>query len=263
MDRTNPALMRRLVLNYHAVAGSGHGCADVDPIYGLDAPTLRTHLALIREMGLPVLPVQASAPLGSAGEALGVSLTFDDGHASDGEVVMPLLAEFGMSATFFVPSHLLRQDPGCAGRVRALTAAGHAVAAHGHRHRYLDGLAPAAQAEELRVSKALLEDHLGSAVRLFALPGGKYRPLTLDLARAAGYAHVLSTQFGVFDDGHPPFLLPRWTIKRGTSLSLLARVLAADPWTLRWQTGLYQAKRTLNRLLGNALTDRLHYLLHG
>jgi peptidoglycan/xylan/chitin deacetylase (PgdA/CDA1 family) len=254
--------MRRLVVNYHAVAGSGRGWIGVDPVYGLDEPTLRTQLALIRDMGLPVLPLDVPAPA-KAGELLSISLSFDDGHASDREVVMPLLAEFGMTATFFVPTHLLRSDPGCAGRLRELTAAGHVVAAHGHHHRYLDGLPAEMQAEELRVAKLLLEDHLGSAVRLFALPGGKYTPLTLDLAGAAGYHHVLSTQFGMYEADRPPFLLPRWTIKRGTPLPLFAGVLAADPLTLRKQAVLSLAKRAANRLLGNSLTDRLHYFLRG
>lgn len=263
MGRLFPAVMRRLILNYHAVAAAGASRTGMDPIYALDADVLRAQLGLIQSMGLPVLPLSGPSPPELEGGPLGISLTFDDGHPSDRDVVLPLLDEMGMVATFCLPTHLLDDDPGCAARVRALAAAGHAIAAHGHHHRYLDALPAGEQADELCVSKARLQALLGTSVPCFALPGGKYRRQTLQLARDAGYAHVLSTQFGCFEAGEPPFLLPRWTIKRSTSLPLLARVLAGDPWLLRRQAGYARVKRGVNRLLGNTLTDRLNYLLRG
>lgn len=253
--------MRRLILNYHAIADPARGLGDVDPVYGLGRAAFREQLAMIRDLGLPVLPL-CGPPAGQTEKgSLGLSLTFDDGHASDTEVVLPLLAEFGMCATFFVPAQLLVEEGAGRVRCRELIGAGHKVAAHGYRHRYLDGLPAAAQAFELQASKALLEDCLGQAVELFALPGGKYGRQTLRLARAAGYAHVLSTRFGFYEGAEAPFLLPRWTIKRGTSPRLLAQVLAQDMWTVRRQQGLAAVKRGVNGLLGNSLTDRLNYFL--
>jgi peptidoglycan/xylan/chitin deacetylase (PgdA/CDA1 family) len=64
-------------------------------------------------------------------------LVFDDGSASDREMVHPALADLDASATFaVVPERLGREGHLDPGDLAALADAGHEVLAHGRRHRY-------------------------------------------------------------------------------------------------------------------------------
>jgi peptidoglycan/xylan/chitin deacetylase (PgdA/CDA1 family) len=110
------------------------------------------------------------------------AVTFDDGY-DDVRAALPILATFGVAATFFVlpaviggtsrfnrggleSRHLSRAD------VLALRRAGHAIGSHGMRHADVRGLSDAELDDDLRRSQALLEDLLGEPVRHFAYPYG-------------------------------------------------------------------------------------------
>lgn len=57
------------------------------------------------------LPLAEFAELHSRGQLPrgAVAVTFDDGYACNGEVAMPLLAEFGIPATIFLPAELIER----------------------------------------------------------------------------------------------------------------------------------------------------------
>src|SRR3954451_23904838 len=77
----------------------------------------------------------------------GVALTFDDGpHPQGTPAVMEALAAAGATATFFLVGEQVERRPALAAE---LVAAGHEVALHGHRHRVLLRLRPAAVAADL------------------------------------------------------------------------------------------------------------------
>ncbi|MWG36699.1 polysaccharide deacetylase family protein [Halomarina oriensis] len=68
-------------------------------------------------------------------------LTFDDGYAADHDLIRPVLAERDARAVFaVVPSWVGKPGHLTAVELDALVDAGHEVAAHGRRHRYLQAL---------------------------------------------------------------------------------------------------------------------------
>jgi peptidoglycan/xylan/chitin deacetylase (PgdA/CDA1 family) len=75
-------------------------------------------------------------------------------------------------------------------QLREAANAGITVASHTHSHRVLATLDPAAQREELAVSKAFIEEQIRMPVRSIAYPVGGYKHFTEDtrrLAKSAGY----------------------------------------------------------------------------
>jgi polysaccharide deacetylase family protein (PEP-CTERM system associated) len=107
---------------------------------------------------------------------------------STGEL-LELLARHGVRGTFFTLGWVARSHPWL---VKRIAAAGHEVASHGYSHRRLSTMTPKQVREELRDSKASLEDVTGRAVYGFRapsfsiLPGGEW---AFDLLLEEGYRY--------------------------------------------------------------------------
>ena len=180
-----------------------------------------------------------------------VALTFDDGYVDNYETVLPLLQKLGIPATFFVTAGLIEMDPAVLDRFRFLYSgrsddvfrpmtwsqlremrdAGMDIGAHGYRHPNLTALSPGEVREDLKRSRGLIEDRLGSEVTTMAYPFGKpRRHVTPEVARIAGEVGFRAAgtvlHRGVRGDDHP-LQIPRFTIIRDTIDKLRARVTGA------------------------------------
>lgn len=81
--------------------------------------------------------------------------------------LLELLARHGAVGTFFTLGWVAERQPGL---VRRIAAAGHEVASHGWWHTQVTRLSPAEFREEVRTSRALLEDLSGQRVQGFRAP---------------------------------------------------------------------------------------------
>lgn len=123
------------------------------------------------------------------------AVTFDDALEQTGEVALPLLAERGMGASVFVATGLLgRPHPHVSGervmsasQVVDMAAAGVEVGAHSVDHPRLRDLSDVELADQLRRSRARLEDLLGRPVTTMAYPFGAHDERVVRAAREAGY----------------------------------------------------------------------------
>jgi peptidoglycan-N-acetylglucosamine deacetylase len=123
-----------------------------------------------------------------------VALTFDDGpHRQGTPAVLEILAARGARATFFLVGEQVERDPGLA---REITAAGHAVALHGHRHRNLLRVAPRALARDLDRAAAVIESATGQAVVRYRPPYGVFSAAGLVVARRRGWQPTLWSRWG-------------------------------------------------------------------
>jgi len=113
-----------------------------------------------------------------------------------GNEVSTFLEELGTAADVRMPSRdeqdaeLMTWD-----HLREVSRNAVAIGSHTHSHSVLAGLDLAAQKEELRVSKALLERNLGVEVRSLAYPVGLYEHFHVEskeLARQCGYQFAFS-----------------------------------------------------------------------
>ncbi|HEU4514605.1 MAG TPA: polysaccharide deacetylase family protein [Nocardioidaceae bacterium] len=161
-----------------------------------------------------------------------VVLTFDDGYDDFHGAALPLLERHGFSATVFVTTGWVR-DAGrhAAGRPLARTlswsqvaeaaAAGVEIGAHSHSHPELDQLPQRALQDELRTSKALLEDRLDGAVRSLAYPYGYSSRRVRAAAAAVGYDAAAAVANAVARDDADPFAVPRLTVRRSMTAETL------------------------------------------
>ena len=87
--------------------------------------------------------------------------------------LLELLARHGVHGTFFVLGWVAKRTPGL---VRRIADAGHEIGSHTWSHPRISALTPEQFREELRSSKAILEDQGGQAVVGFRAPSFSILP---------------------------------------------------------------------------------------
>src|SRR5207237_118692 len=113
------------------------------------------------------------------------------------------LADFGAPATFFIVGEIARHH---ADLVRAIHRAGHEVASHGWDHRRVLGMTPASFRDDIRKSKAALEDVIGAPVR-------GYRAPTFSVVRQTAWAlDVLAEEGMLYDSSIYPVRHDRYGV---------------------------------------------------
>jgi peptidoglycan-N-acetylglucosamine deacetylase len=132
--------------------------------------------------------------LSGQGDPGHVALTFDDGpDPASTPAFARLLAERGVTATFFLLGHMTARAPGLAAE---LAAAGHEIGVHGWAHRYLTLCGPRAAADDLRRATDAIAQATGTAPRLFRPPYGVLSGPGLVVARRLGLTPVLWGAWG-------------------------------------------------------------------
>jgi peptidoglycan/xylan/chitin deacetylase (PgdA/CDA1 family) len=179
---------------------------------------LREHAAVVSlEEGLRAL--DTTEPRGYDRESRRVAVTFDDGTADFNELVLPVLARYGVPATLYLATAFVEDRrpfpnegvPISWNALRDARSTGLvSVGSHTHRHALLDRLPPDAVDDELDRSIGLIGDRLGVAPADFAYPKALPGSPVADQAvrrrfRSAALAGSRPNEFGATD----PYRLAR------------------------------------------------------
>lgn len=187
-----------------------------------------------------------------------VAITFDDGYADNYEFAFPLLRKYRMPATFFVTAGLVNRDPRVRARfcelrrtstadirplewsqIREMRTACIEIGAHTYSHQNLIRLDQAEATKELRVSKQILEDELGTSIDLLAYPFGKPRrhfdQATVQAARDSGYSYAAAILSRAVKPTDSPLELPRFFATHASVADLVATVRGDWDYLGAWQ----------------------------
>lgn len=203
------------VLAYHSIDGSGSYMSTRPEMF-------REQMEWLRDHGYRALSMRQRFEQGTASGERTVVLTFDDGLANFAEAAWPVLREMSFSATTYVPTAFIGAEAAwypdyglprmpCMGwdALRAVRREGADVQSHARSHRDLTRLSRDERLEELRSSKAALEDGLGDPVEHLAYPFGTTSPEVREDAREAGYRSAVALGTGKWRPGTDPFGIPR------------------------------------------------------
>jgi peptidoglycan/xylan/chitin deacetylase (PgdA/CDA1 family) len=182
-----------------------------------------------------------------------VAVTFDDGYASTYEAVMALLRR-ELSATVYVTAG----EIGARNRLSHFRVAELAnmafveVGAHAVRHRRLDELRDGELGDEVRGSKASLEELTQVEVRSFAYPHGAHDRRARAAVIAAGYTSAAAVKNAVSHPDDDVFAIARWTVTPRTPAERIAEVLEGVSVPRAWAherriTRAYRAARRQRR----------------
>jgi peptidoglycan/xylan/chitin deacetylase (PgdA/CDA1 family) len=158
------------------------------------------------------------------GERVGkvVGITFDDGFHSVYANALPVLEEFGFSATAYFVS---RQVGGfnawdaavgvpyaaCMSKEEILewSGLGHEVGAHTQDHVHLTAIAPHEARRQIAEARFELEDIVGNEVDAFCYPYGQVTNKIRSMVEEAGYSSATTTRSGRAQSPDDMLLLPR------------------------------------------------------
>jgi peptidoglycan/xylan/chitin deacetylase (PgdA/CDA1 family) len=256
------AASRIVFLMYHELELAGRKLCQSEPGYVryiLPLETFRGQMSWMKQSGWRGL---------SVGEALhypaepSVCITFDDGCETDLIAAAPVLREFGFNATFYLTAGFL-DTPGYlkASQVRELDALGFEIGCHSMTHPYLSDLPQSELKREVVDAKLQIEKIVGHAIEHFSCPGGRYDQRTLQMARHAGFRTVANSQFYANSSATSPYELGRVAMPRNLTLEQFrATCQGRGLWKQRLQ---HQARRSMQRALGNHAYDRLRAVLLG
>ena len=131
-------------------------------------------------------PVQPAATPTRALKPVIVSLTFDDGDA-DNFALLPVLQQYGLHATFYIPSGLVGKPNYMTWeQLKALRAAGNEIGGHSFDHTRLGGLDAAQLQHEICDDRQNLVAH-GFLPVSFAYPFGNYDASAHEMVKQCGY----------------------------------------------------------------------------
>jgi peptidoglycan/xylan/chitin deacetylase (PgdA/CDA1 family) len=220
--------MQVTILMYHMIADPE------DPIESVLCRTpeaFRKDMMQIYQAGYQVLPL-ATILDAIAGKTdlpeKSVAITFDDGLACVYENALPILQEFGYPSSTFIVSGcvngynewgkafgLPRKRMLTSSEIRTLAESGVDIGAHTVNHIWLGKSKKDIATQEIRDSKAALEDILGQEVPTFAYPFGDWNQMARNAVIEAGYSGACSTMPGRNRKNADPYLLRRTEIKGG------------------------------------------------
>ena len=259
--------MKRLsILMYHGLYATEAQSLAIDPIdrpYALSTETFARQLDLLAAAHIPVIHPQALEQPGAPIPG-GVLLTFDDGHASNAELALPLLKQRGLSALFFVTTDFIGQRAGfCTwDQVRQLAQQGMVVGGHGHTHRFLSDLDSNSVFAELQNCKDTLETQLQCEIRHMSFPGGRYSLEAINLAKNYGYKYLYSSDFESLeiDNVEKYRVLPRMAIRANINDLIFLKYAKSKKTTILKESIICNTKKTIKSLIGNGTYNNIYDL---
>lgn len=235
------------ILMYHSV--SDRPDEGLHPYYKTNtSPTrFREHMSFLANNGFSAVNLEEAANCLSGQSQIKkpVVITFDDGYLDFFHNAWPVLQQYSFPATVFLPTEFIgtsrqqfkSRDTLTWSEVRHLQAAGVSFGSHTASHPQLWDL-PATEVEsELRTSKSVLEQELGTTIRSFAYPYA-FPEQDKEFAsnfrcelRTAGYTIGVSTVLGTARQSTDPLLFPRLPVNSEDDQALFrAKLSGAYDW---------------------------------
>ena len=248
------------ILMYHSISAADED--DCAPYFRTvtHPGAFRRHLEILARKGYRTVTLGAARERlrnGAAESDKLIVLTFDDGYADFCSDAYPLLSRYGYTATVFLPTAYIANQPRTFNDTVCLTwsqvcdlhRAGVEFGSHTVTHPQLADLAELDVERELRSSKAEIEDRIGSPVISFAYPfafpahcRGFKRTLDRLLAEA-GYQAGVCTTVGTPTGRSHRFFLERLPINTLDDDALFEAKLAGAYNWLRPAQHLYKLSK--------------------
>ena len=203
------------------------------PQYGvISTPSqFEKNIVYLLDHGYTVIPLSALIEYQNGTRALpqkSVILTFDDGYASNYNLIFPILKRYNVPATIFVTVSTM-DDFGKMtwDQMREMEQSGLVnIQSHSWKHEDHALMTSAQLNEYISSSYALLEEKLGKRTpRLFAYPHGRYTDQTIGVVRGYDVAIQVTTDWRALDMAHLNLSrLPRINVSFDADIAALLRV---------------------------------------
>jgi peptidoglycan/xylan/chitin deacetylase (PgdA/CDA1 family) len=236
------------ILMYHSVADEDESA--LQPYYWIATTPAQffEQMSWLHQQGYRTASLAATVGLLQAGGNTvekTVVITFDDGYRNFAQHAFPVLQQFGFTATMFLPTASIGDQPQvfnrreCMtwGEVRELQQCGIVFGSHTVTHPQLYGLQPERIREEILRSRQTIEDKTGCAVDTFAYPYAfpqtdrSFKTMLRSILQESGYGYGVCTQIGRAGRASDPLFLERLPVNSADDSALLrAKLTGAYDW---------------------------------
>ena len=246
------------ILMYHSISDEDESNTQAYYRTKTSPAVFAAHMNYLRESGYRTCsPAQAMQQLPSQTADKLVVITFDDGYRDFNQHAFPLLNQYGFSATIFLPTAYIGENPipfkgkDCLtwAEVRELNQWGILFGSHTVNHPQLHELSVHSINDEVVNSKNTIEEKLGCAVDSFAYPYAfpqadtDFTRMLRDLLRQAGYQSGVCTIVGRVNRKSEPLFLERLPINSCDDHALFrAKLDGAYDWIAKPQRLAKMAK---------------------
>ena len=243
------------ILTYHSIDDSGS-------VISTAPQTFRRQMQILSASSCKVVSLDEVAAAIRERRALpprAVALTFDDGYRNVYTEAFPTLAQYGFTATVFLITEYCGRDNAWPGQgpgieraallawpeIAEMSRAGIEFGSHTATHPDLTRISPERAGQELKQSKAMIEDRLGRPVTAFAYPYGKHNAAVRELV-SREFQSACSTRLGKTRHDCDPHLLTRVDMYYFSNLARFGSLAASSG---DWYLGLRRALRGLKSLI--------------
>jgi peptidoglycan/xylan/chitin deacetylase (PgdA/CDA1 family) len=219
--------LRVPVLMYHRITAPAADAALPD--LWIRPKLFRRQMQALKNHGWTAITAEKLAVTFAAHETPGKKrfvITVDDGAIDGYTTVRPILADLGMSATFFVnPGHVGRSTKMDWNELRQLRAEGHDIANHSLSHADLTALSGTKLKAQIEGAERILAKELGYRPVTFCYPYGFHDAEARAQVKSSGFVLAFTTAYGAREASSSPFRTPRLRMHPSDSpADLLAKV---------------------------------------
>jgi peptidoglycan/xylan/chitin deacetylase (PgdA/CDA1 family) len=175
-----------------------------------------------------------------------VTITVDDAGKGNHEFMLPLLENYNLKATIFVPTRFISKVGNTstymtAEQIRDFSDFGHTIGSHSHSHPTNISLMSESEISyEWRKSKRILEEITEKEVVSCSIPGGFYSNEQWQILANLGYQKIFNSvpTYNVYIENEME-LLGRFSIERNITMDQLNQILSYDSFNQKrlfvWQ----------------------------
>ena len=208
-----PAPQGVLVLEYHHVSDD---VEDEGWAYTVPVADFKEQLDYLQAQGYTTISMQDFVRAKKGKQELPdkpLILTFDDGYEDNYTTLLPLLEERGMKATvYMVTNSIGRKGYLSWNQLRDMQNRGIELGSHTANHQPLTSLERDKQAEEMKLSKLLMEWNGLKTIFTFSYPNGAYDEGMPELLKENEYLTAVTGDGGLNTFKTNPYLLQRTNI---------------------------------------------------
>jgi peptidoglycan/xylan/chitin deacetylase (PgdA/CDA1 family) len=222
-----PAFVPPPILMYHRIDSDRPG----DPVgreLTVSPVQFAQQLAYLKDRGITGISMEQLRERLESGAPLDhvVVLTFDDGYADQYDYAVPLLHEYGDTATFYIVTGLVDAPRHVTwAQLEVMRTLGEDIAAHGVVHDDLSLMTTAQQAYQIDDSIQTVRRRLHVPAASYCYPSGRFNRTTLGLVQSAGIDLAVTTDATYVIAPENRFELPRIRVRSDWTLTQFASAL--------------------------------------